>query len=140
MVGPQNQQLIKSIFLQASEIDDLERRRQFLAQACTGDEELLNLLEKMLHSEGSTRAGQLDNLLIADEDAAKVEALLTAGYEGIENNLRILSTSKRNRDFQLNAAAERLARFYAARGDLEKSTAWQVIADRWSGGMSSGEE
>lgn len=62
MVGPRNQQLIESIFLQASEIDDLERRREFLAQACSGNEELLNLLEKMLRAEGSTRAGQLDKL------------------------------------------------------------------------------
>jgi hypothetical protein len=77
---------------------------------------------------------------IADEYAAKIEALLTEGYQGIEKNLRILSTSKRNRDYQLNVAAARLVRFYAARGDLEKSTTWQVIADRWSGGMSSGEE
>jgi eukaryotic-like serine/threonine-protein kinase len=70
----------------------------------------------------------------APKDSPEVisaEHLLTEGYQGMEKHLRILATSKRNRDFQLYSAANRVKRYYLKKGDPDKISEWQAIEDHW---------
>ncbi len=59
MNSPIDPQRVKSLFLQASQIEDPQVRREFLVKECGSDEDLLELLNKLFNSEKSSKENRL---------------------------------------------------------------------------------
>lgn len=70
----------KSLFLGAAEIDDLDRRAEFLDQACGIDTDLRRQVDELLAAADSPIAKRLDRGIPADDpQAADTDPALTRG-------------------------------------------------------------